>query len=659
MILSGQAPERLKVSVTEVQVDAVVTNREGRAVTDLSKDDFEIFENGQRRELTYVTFVDGRGANAALPVRRTEPAVLPGALRRESISRTVAIVVDDLRMSFQGVNNTRETLRRFVREQIRPGDLVAILSTSGSLGPLQSFTTDPHMLNAAIDRLRLYLRGGGQAGQVQALGPGGETDDVEISRIKHRLFAVGTLGGLKHVIAGMQDLPGRKSVVLFSEGQALVQRPRKENPVTLDELHQVSSAANMSAVVIYCIDVRGLVYPGLQAQDDTATADATQVQEALANRAEKIRDEQDGLRLLARATGGIAQINDNDLNGALRRVLEDQSGYYILGFRPDEDSAERIARQGKFRTVSVRVKPSGLRVRYRGGYMGGSDSLEPERRTTAQRLMAALVSPFTDGGIRLRLTPMVAFGPDGSPVLQALIHINGSDLSFEQTDSDGRQTARIDIVGATEGRIGHRDSSTERTFTIRAEPSGLEQIRSKGFVYRLQYQRPAPGAYQFRIAVLDEATGKIGSASRFIEIPDVRRGATAMSGIAMCEGDQRTRLTAGSTDAQEEDASMALRVFKRSQPFSYGLTVYNARTDSRTGEPGFELQPRLLRDGQVVWRGGPMSLAAGPNSRQLLTGGVMRLGDSTQPGEYIFEVQMVDKKSRATVGTQWTDFELR
>jgi len=61
----------------------------------------------------------------------------------------------------------------------------------------------------------------------------------------------------------------------------------------------------------------------------------------------------------------------------------------------------------------------------------------------------------------------------------------------------------------------------------------------------------------------------------------------------------------------------------------------------------------------VVWRGGPMSLLAGPNPRQLLAGGVIRLGDSTQPGEYIFEVQMVDKKSRATVGTQWTDFELR
>ena len=82
----------------------------------------------------------------------------------------------------------------------------------------------------------------------------------------------------------------------------------------------------------------------------------------MSDRRQTFRDNQEGLYFLADRTGGRAQFDNNDINAGLRRVLEDQSGYYLLGFQPDDDSAARLRRDGKYHRLTVKVKRPGLRV---------------------------------------------------------------------------------------------------------------------------------------------------------------------------------------------------------------------------------------------------------------------------------------------------------
>ena len=143
--------------------DAVVTDRKGRHVTDLTPADFEVVERGRRQTVRQVAYVhavrpDGAPTAAAGADAPAAPApAMPGASglpSREQTGRVMAIVVDDLRMSFRSTVDVRTMLNRYVDRQLRPGDLVAIIRTAGGAGALQQFTTDCRLLKAAIERVR-------------------------------------------------------------------------------------------------------------------------------------------------------------------------------------------------------------------------------------------------------------------------------------------------------------------------------------------------------------------------------------------------------------------------------------------------------------------------------------------------------------------------
>ena len=158
-------------------IDAVVVDDQGRHVTDLTPADFEIVERGATpkvRQAVYVR-VGGNGPPAAAPspppaaaaTTPTAPNAPPAARLRPLAagstavasakagnSRVVAIVVDDLGLSFESTASVRQMLARYVDTQVEPGDLVAIIRTAGGVGTLQQFTTDRRLLHAAVERVR-------------------------------------------------------------------------------------------------------------------------------------------------------------------------------------------------------------------------------------------------------------------------------------------------------------------------------------------------------------------------------------------------------------------------------------------------------------------------------------------------------------------------
>ena len=164
VLVHGQSPattptpngdeDVVKITTHLIQVDVTVTDKNGKVVHDLKPEDFEIYENGQKQKISNFSFVSSTRettATADRPSGKKPQVVLPSApTRPEQVHRTIAMIVDDLSMSFESVYYARSALKKFVDEQMQTGDLVAIIRTGGGMGALQQFTTDKRQLHAAI-----------------------------------------------------------------------------------------------------------------------------------------------------------------------------------------------------------------------------------------------------------------------------------------------------------------------------------------------------------------------------------------------------------------------------------------------------------------------------------------------------------------------------
>jgi VWFA-related protein len=157
-------------------------------------------------------------------------------------------------------------VKKFVDEQMLPGDLVAILRSGGGIGTLQQFTSDKRLRYAAIDRVKFSAQGRAGISSFEPLltlntpgGPGSRTPmaavggagmgNAEAARNIDVPYLAGSLGAIRYVVRGLKELPGRKSLILFSENVSMI-----SHPDVIDRLHRLTGAAERASVVIYAID---------------------------------------------------------------------------------------------------------------------------------------------------------------------------------------------------------------------------------------------------------------------------------------------------------------------------------------------------------------------------------------------------------------------
>ena len=697
----------IRVTVNLVQVDAVVTDKKGQFVADLTAEDFEILQDKQPQRISSFSFVStaspsdtGRDATTAgESPRETAPQPSPGALRPEQVKRTIAFVVDDLGLSWESTRGVRDALGKFVDEQMQPNDLVAILQTGGGIGSLQSFTSDKRQLRATIERLKWNPlgRGGVDAfsmpddlsgypdGQGGDLPPGATQDmmntqrlDIlrgevrnrseaggmgfEVSQSREKYFLVGTLGALGHILEGLRHLPGRKSLVLLSDSINVLTAEGKSTRV-LDGLRRVADQANRASVVLYTIDPRGVQHLGV-----TAATSLTESDPYLIANSRKLEyfEGQSGLGFLAHETGGLFVVSTNEVSGAIGRVMDDQKGYYLIGYRPPEETFDR-----SFHKIEVRVKRPGLRVRSRSGFAGISDE-EPDPAGT-DRLLAALTSPFGANEVRLKLTGLFGNDAKGS-FINCLLHIDGEDLTFgreeEQTHAGagreertyGRYKAVVNVAIMTFGENGRMVEQSRQSFAIR-RTTMARQVTEQGLVYTVSHPVRKAGAYQVRAAVLDASSGKIGSASQFIEIPKVNKGGLAVSGIYLRERPPPEQEKGVETPAAERIlSSPAMRVFRPGQELEYRFQILNAKVDRVGKRPQLEARMRVLHEAKTVFETEslPLNLAPQKDWKRVFYAGRMKLADDLKPGDYILQFLVIDKLAKGErPSVQWTDFEIR
>jgi VWFA-related protein len=686
----------VKITTNLVQVDAVVTDKSGKPITDLTKDEIQIFEDGRPQKITHFSYVVADTSSpappkkAATPVDKTAPPVPPvprGVVHPEQIRRTIALVVDDLGLSFQSIYYVRRALKKFVDEQMQPGDLVAIIRTSGGIGALQQFTADKSRLYSAIEHLKWFASGRSGITPFAPLEDNShQTDEAvaaneELNQFREDTFAVGTLGAVRYVVDGLRELPGRKSVLLISDGFKIYNRDDPTaNLRALNSLKGLIDRASRASVVIYTMNATGLQTLGFSAADNAGGRTPAQLEQAMSDRRSSAFDSQEGMDYLAKETGGLAIRNTNDLGGGIRKVLEDQRGYYLIGYRPDESTFDAKTGGRKFHKLSWKVtRPGKYSIRTRNGFYGVSDDeLKAAANTPRQQIIKALVSPFGSAGVHVRLTSLFANDPKFGSLMRSMLYINGGDLTFTD-EPDGWHKAEFDVVALTFGDNGGVvEAPVNRTYTARARGEDYQRLLREGFVYFLTVPIKKPGAYQLRAAVRDHGSDRIGSASQFVEVPDIKKNRLTLSGIVMTGTDPGAKKPepkanvaagnqAGEKDGEQQEitnpqTSAAVRQFRRGQLMDYGVVIYNAHLDKGQGQPQLELQVKIFRDGKPVFTGKeqPLNLSGPSDLKRLGAAGTLKLGGDMVPGEYVFQVivkdLLTDEKHR--MATQWMDFEI-
>jgi VWFA-related protein len=697
----------VRISVTLVQVDAVVTDRQGRQVTDLKPSDFEIFEDGRRQRISNFSYIAAQPDSPSPPKlearsKVTLPIGPPARLRPDEVRRTVALVVDDLGLSFESTVAVRDALKKFVDQQMEPGDLVAIVRTGAGMGTLQQFTADRRQLYAAIERIRWNITGRGGIGAFAPIGAGSSGGVLfeKIDELRTEIYSVGTLGALNFVIQGLRELPGRKSVILFSDGfklfsgaQSSPERYQGSQRV-LDSLRRLTDLANRASVVVYTIDSRGLqtVAPtaadmiGLQSTDIRSASELPR-QEPLQreerfdtkqeSRWQELSDTQQGLEFLARETGGLAIRNTNDLARGVKRVLDDQKGYYLLGYIPEQATFRLEQGRRKFHKIAVKVKPAGLHVRSRSGFYGiAEEEARSAPRTSSQQVLAALMSPFASGDVNLKLTSLFGHEAKAGSLLRSLLHIEPRDLTFTK-QPDGSHLSVIDVTAVTFSDNGQIVQQEVWTYTLRVPDPQFERLMKRGFLYTINLPVKKAGAYQLRVAVRDTASGRVGSANQFIEVPDIGQNRLTLSGLVVSGSDpaksepgqqavEAAQQAASDKEGAVQDldplAGPAVRILHGGMDLDYGFLIYNAQLDEQTKRPQLETQILLLKDGKQIFTGRIDPLDAGDQTdlKHIRAVGRLRLGPDLTPGEYVLQVIVTDKlaKEKYRAATQWMDFEL-
>lgn len=683
----------VKISVTLVQVDAIVTDKNGKQVTDLKPEDFEILEDGKPQAISNFAYV---AVNSTLPstlapvanpggkARVLTPAAAP-RLRPEQVRRTMALMVDDIGASFASVDSIRDALKKFVDQQMQPGDLVAIIRTNSGAGVLQQFTSDKRQLYAAIDKVRWTPN---KSNRVNAFDPirqesaaasdsrqiGAEASGKEeVERHREETFAVGTLGAINYVVRGLGDLPGRKSLVLFSDGLKLFAKGQNHSR-TLDAVRRLTDLANRSSVVIYTIDARGVVPPGAGAEDDfsdiglRSEVNVNKIGQMLDARYQGLFDSRQGLEYLAYNTGGSFLRETNDLSRGVARVMEDQKGYYLLGYIPDEATFKTPDGRRGYHKLKVNLKRPGLTIRSRTGFFAVPDEAkEKVKQTPRQQIAAALVSPFGNAGIGLKLTSLFGHEAASGSSISSLLHLSADKISFTH-EPGGWHKAVLDVAAVTLGSEGQLVDQEYKTYTLKAKDELYQQILKRGFVYSINLPVKKPGAYQLRVAVRDHGSGQLGSAHQLVEVPDINKGRLALSSLIVTGNNAKESAQNRPGENPEEGAqpvtqsSPSTRKFRPGMDVSYAFMIYNAQVSKANGQPQVESQVFLFRDGKPVYSSQPAMIKVGeqPSFKEVFVGSNLQLGANLEPGEYVLQIVVTDKlaKDQYAVVTQWIDFEV-
>jgi VWFA-related protein len=535
--LPAPASPTFTLAVDYIEVDALVTDRQGNLLHGLTKDDFQLREDGKPQAISAFSVVDIPAMAPQSPLSARAVIAPDVASNTEPFAgRIYVAVIDDFHTPPDQTQRLKAAAQRFVQEDFGANDLMAVVHTVGSTEANQTFTSDKQLLLAAIDKtngrdpgspaLQVY-----DYGQRSIRGEDPYTVDAE-----QAAAARATLDTLQDVAGRLANVRNRrKAILFFSDGidynvvsmvpNAAATALRNIDPgasapsnefatAVLAAMHAAIDAATRNNVAIYGIDSRG----GSNNRGDLDILEMSS-HPSLAN---EVRLAHDSLRTLSEGTGGFAVVDQNDFDGAYRRIVAENSAYYVLAYYP-----QAARHDGKFHKIDVRVNRPGVTVRARRGYTAPKERTEragSEAEASAE-LHAALSSPIPAAGLTMRVfaAPFRGVGPDSSVLLGT--ELRGDDLRLAGADQINVSYVAIDASGKP------HDAETY-TVTLNLDSATRVRIEKSGLRLLKRLSLPA-GSYELRVAAHDSAGGRAGSVHYRLEVPDFGQTPLVLSGVVL------------------------------------------------------------------------------------------------------------------------------
>ena len=552
-------PVTFRAEIEYVEVDAVVTDERANLVKGLTKEDFEVYEDGKLQKVAFFSPV-------VIPVERLDRFVnesrpiVPDVRSnvRPFEGRIYVLLLDNNHTAALRSALVKKAAHEFIDKYLGANDVAAVIHTSGATDAAQEFTNDPRLLHAAVDRFigqklrSRTLERLDEYNRNPLLQPQGQSDgqtgrDVKVLDPLDRergFYASRTLGTLRSLADFMGSIRGRrKAVLMFSEGidyPILDVFDSRDASTILSDTRDAIAAASKANVNFYTIDPRGLHTMG----DENMELGGFPADPAYGINPQAFDNERrlavDSLKVLAEQTGGFAAVERNDYSDAYDRIVRENSSYYVLGYYPPSNK-----RDGKFHKIEVKLKRPGLKVTARKGYAapkgkGEITAVDPTAGTSIA-LKDLLNSPLQSAGLTLSVAAAAFDAPKDN--VAVTVEIVGRNLKF--TPDKGLFTNTVEVSMLPLEARGKAQTGRRSEVKLNLKPQ-TAQILSATAVRLAPRLTLPPGRYQLRVAAR-ETGGLMGSVFYDLTVPDFTKEKFNMSGVVL------TSATAQVTPTAEPD----------------------------------------------------------------------------------------------------------
>lgn len=705
MVLGFQQSPSFKGGGMTVLVDVVVTDKNNRIIHDLKPEDFTIYEDNVPQKIENfqvfqpeVRLSAGRKPSEPAPV----PAPASPSTQIEVVKpNLIIILLDYATTDFENQKLVEEASTKYIRENLKPNDLVAIFSLSSSFRFLADFTNDRDILLAALHRRDIggrsmaqnpggsrlsstdsaaladaggsavSINAGGSGAAARAAGAAAQAQGSQMAqlmsaeRIQNAFYRMGSyvaeretrsvLRAIAAISRGVGQVEGRKTLILFSQGFVVGARMERD-------LDQTVAIANRANLAIYGIDSQGLMtkptsgelMPSNELSSISAATGPRRKNatggESLFDRARQVGSDlrDTALRYVSGATGGFAIRNTNDLHIGMQRIDEDIRSYYLLTYLPANQTFD-----GKFRTIKVEVKREGATVRARSGYQAvpqGLEAISSDQlqllQTVERRLQPLEVPTF------MRLDSFQTEKAEQQLLVTLEIPTSAVQFQVEKEANPGqpevaRNVGRLDLIGLIRDGAGHVVERFGTPVNLHLLPKEFE-VLSKGSISFSNRFDVLPGPYTVEVAVKDVRTGKVGLVENSIHVP-ARSTDLALSTVVLGKDVEKSSATSAEllTSGGTRVLPVARRVFVNGDKLVYFFDVYNFQMSS-SKNPKLAVQIALQRYGAKDRVTLPEYVISGPQSSASLS--VARYVElkGLRPGTYLLTADVADRLAGKT-----------
>jgi VWFA-related protein len=529
--LNAQQPPTFSSSSRLVIVNAVVLGKNNTPITGLTKDDFQLFDNGQPQPIAL--FSEPAASAKATSTANTQTAELPPNVFSNRIPPTVksqpnatVILLDALNTDIQDQSFARDQVVHFLR-QIQPGDHIGIYALGAGLRVIHDFTTDSSDLLAALNKygVKTLSSSPGETGATTVVTPtpsnlpnsatnaqNPASDPINLKGLfslqgttaeqdfflKNRIDS--TLKALTFIADHLAVFPGRKSLIWVSGGFPLsvgyggpdgFSAENKDRSIFAGAFKRAMQIVNAANIAIYPVDAHGVSISGNYAGSATTRPNNSTIDIPAA-------DQQQTMRTLASDTGGKAFINRNDLDHAITEAIADSEVSYTIGFYPAQQKFD-----GSYHKLTLKLDRPHDDLRYRAGYL---DLAKPSQDQKARQadLAVTAASPVDANGIGLEAQVL----PARKDSLRITVQINPKTLTL--TPKDGLTVGQLDVLFLQRDEVGKTVDVFNNSIDLKLGTAEMAKIRRFGILFNKDLVR-AKSAESLRIVVRDVDSGASGS----------------------------------------------------------------------------------------------------------------------------------------------------